>query len=157
MCAPDDGWRNHPKHVEQFTEINKLCNVASCWLYSYFAVIYDAQTAERQIGLIILCCHLKPWGWHFGADTCRSWHFTWIVFYCVSISVFCWLIYWDVRHFAWRKVPHCAFTLTELCMTHSAVSVKAHGHSGHDLKASHPRSVCKLMGFLVVNKHNCFY
>ena len=29
FCAPDDGWRNHPKHVEQFTEINKLCNVAS--------------------------------------------------------------------------------------------------------------------------------
>jgi len=23
ICAPDDGWRNHPKHVEQFTdEIN---------------------------------------------------------------------------------------------------------------------------------------
>ena len=32
-CAPDDGWGVHPKHVEQFTEINKLCNVASCWLY----------------------------------------------------------------------------------------------------------------------------
>ena len=24
----------HPKHVEQFTEINKLCNFASCWFYS---------------------------------------------------------------------------------------------------------------------------
>jgi len=21
ICAPDDGWNNHPKHVEQFTEI----------------------------------------------------------------------------------------------------------------------------------------
>ena len=30
--APDDGWRYHPKHVEQFPEINKLCNVASCWI-----------------------------------------------------------------------------------------------------------------------------
>jgi hypothetical protein len=20
ICAPDDGWRNHPKHVEQFTD-----------------------------------------------------------------------------------------------------------------------------------------
>jgi len=20
-CAPDDGWRYHPKHVEQFTEL----------------------------------------------------------------------------------------------------------------------------------------
>jgi len=24
-CAPDDGWRYHPKHVEQFPDINKLC------------------------------------------------------------------------------------------------------------------------------------
>ena len=23
----------HPKHVEQFPYINKLCNVASCWIY----------------------------------------------------------------------------------------------------------------------------
>jgi len=29
----DDGWRYHPKHVEQFPDINKLCNVASCWIY----------------------------------------------------------------------------------------------------------------------------
>ena len=28
MCAPDDGWRYHPKHVEQFPDINKLFNVA---------------------------------------------------------------------------------------------------------------------------------
>ena len=33
LCAPDDGWRYQPKHVEQFTDINKLCKVASCWLY----------------------------------------------------------------------------------------------------------------------------
>jgi hypothetical protein len=31
VCAPDDGWRNHPKHVEKFPD--KLCNVASCWIY----------------------------------------------------------------------------------------------------------------------------
>jgi len=24
VCAPDDGWRYHPKHVEQFRDINKL-------------------------------------------------------------------------------------------------------------------------------------
>jgi hypothetical protein len=30
--APDDGRRNRLKHVEHFTEINKLCSVASCWL-----------------------------------------------------------------------------------------------------------------------------
>ena len=33
VCAPDDGWRYLPKHVEQFPEIYKLCNVASCWTY----------------------------------------------------------------------------------------------------------------------------
>ena len=32
-CAPDDGWRYHPKHVEQFTDTNKLCKVAFCWIY----------------------------------------------------------------------------------------------------------------------------
>jgi len=33
VCASDDGWGYHPKHVEQFPDINKLCNVASCWTY----------------------------------------------------------------------------------------------------------------------------
>jgi hypothetical protein len=33
LCAPDDGWKYHPKHVEQFPNIIKLCNVASCWMY----------------------------------------------------------------------------------------------------------------------------
>ena len=33
VCAPDDGWKYHPKHVEQFPDINKLCNIASCWIY----------------------------------------------------------------------------------------------------------------------------
>jgi hypothetical protein len=32
-AAPDDGWKYHTKHVEQFPDINKLCNVASCWIY----------------------------------------------------------------------------------------------------------------------------
>jgi hypothetical protein len=33
VCTPDDGWKYYPKHVEQFPDINKLCNVASCWIY----------------------------------------------------------------------------------------------------------------------------
>jgi len=32
--APDDGRKTRLKHVERLTEINKLWNVASCWLYS---------------------------------------------------------------------------------------------------------------------------
>jgi hypothetical protein len=34
VCAPDDGWKYHPKHVEQFPDINKLCKVASCWIHT---------------------------------------------------------------------------------------------------------------------------
>jgi len=36
VCAPDDGWWYHPKHVEQFPDTNELCNVASCWIYSKY-------------------------------------------------------------------------------------------------------------------------
>jgi hypothetical protein len=33
VCAPDDGWKYHPKHAEQFSDINKPCNFASCCIY----------------------------------------------------------------------------------------------------------------------------
>jgi hypothetical protein len=33
VCAPDNGWRYHPKHVQQFPDINEMCKVASCWIY----------------------------------------------------------------------------------------------------------------------------
>ena len=33
VCAPDDRWKYHPKHVEQFPDINKMCNVEFCWIY----------------------------------------------------------------------------------------------------------------------------
>jgi hypothetical protein len=33
VCAPDNGWKYQPKYVEQFPDINKLCNVAYCWIY----------------------------------------------------------------------------------------------------------------------------
>ena len=29
----EDGWKYHPKHAEQIPDINKLCNIASCWIY----------------------------------------------------------------------------------------------------------------------------
>jgi len=31
--TPDDGRKNRLKHVQHLTEINKLWNIASCWLY----------------------------------------------------------------------------------------------------------------------------
>ena len=33
--APDDDWRYDPKCVEQFTDINKMFIVASCWVIRY--------------------------------------------------------------------------------------------------------------------------
>jgi hypothetical protein len=33
VCAPDDGWKYHPKNVEQFPDINILCIFVSCWMY----------------------------------------------------------------------------------------------------------------------------
>jgi hypothetical protein len=43
VCAPDDGWKYHPKHVAQFPYINKLCNVASCWMYEYIGILLGAH------------------------------------------------------------------------------------------------------------------
>jgi hypothetical protein len=43
VCAPDDRWKYHPKHVEQFPEINKLCDVASCWIYEYIGTLLGAR------------------------------------------------------------------------------------------------------------------
>jgi len=33
----------HPKHVEQFPDINKLCNVASSWIYDYIGILLGAH------------------------------------------------------------------------------------------------------------------
>ena len=33
VCAPDDGWRFHPKTCRAVSRYNTLCNVASCWKY----------------------------------------------------------------------------------------------------------------------------
>jgi hypothetical protein len=39
LCAPDDGWKYQPKHVQQFPYVNKLCNVVSCWIYEYTGIL----------------------------------------------------------------------------------------------------------------------
>jgi hypothetical protein len=43
VCAPEDGRKYHPKHVEQFPEINKLYDVASCWRYEYTRIQLGAR------------------------------------------------------------------------------------------------------------------
>jgi hypothetical protein len=39
VCAPDDEWKYHAKYVEEFPDINKLCNVASCWIYQCTGIL----------------------------------------------------------------------------------------------------------------------
>jgi len=43
VCAPDDGCKYHPKHVEQFPDINNVCNVVSCWIYEYIGILLGAH------------------------------------------------------------------------------------------------------------------
>ena len=57
VCAPDDGWRYNPKHVEQFPEINKLCNVASYWIYIKIFLCWFLHT---EVGYLILGAMVKP-------------------------------------------------------------------------------------------------
>jgi hypothetical protein len=45
LAAADDGWRYHPKHIEQFTDINKLCIFASCW------TIINRNSADCHLSL----------------------------------------------------------------------------------------------------------
>jgi hypothetical protein len=53
VWAPDDGRRTRLKHVEHSTEINTLCNVASCWLYlkinHIFSVGEEASLSNSSI------------------------------------------------------------------------------------------------------------
>jgi hypothetical protein len=49
VCAPDDGWKYHPKCVEQFPGINKLCNVTSCWIYEYYALLMMGGSTTRNM------------------------------------------------------------------------------------------------------------
>jgi len=58
VCAPDDGWRYHPKHAEQFPDINKLCKVASCWIYrvrqKYLTILQNRCQWNRWHGEFVL-------------------------------------------------------------------------------------------------------
>jgi hypothetical protein len=47
VCAPDDGRKYYPKHVEQFTDINKQCNVAFCWIYIGILLAYPILHISR--------------------------------------------------------------------------------------------------------------
>ena len=44
VCAPDDGWKYHPKHVEQFPDINSVTLHLVGYILEYN---YDAQNHKR--------------------------------------------------------------------------------------------------------------
>jgi len=49
VCAPDDGWMYHPKHVEQFPDKINGCNAASCWIYiRIFLRRTDPRTLKKK-------------------------------------------------------------------------------------------------------------
>ena len=48
--ANDDGWRYHPKHVERFTDINKLYIVASCW--TIIGICLWLQTSHNVLRIL---------------------------------------------------------------------------------------------------------
>jgi len=48
--APNDGRKTRLKHVERLTEIKKLWNVASCWLYSaYILAMHGSMNVKFRI------------------------------------------------------------------------------------------------------------
>jgi len=52
--APDDERKNSLKHVERLTEINKLRNLASCWLYSEnMLVMHGHMNVKYRDSLLI--------------------------------------------------------------------------------------------------------
>jgi hypothetical protein len=55
---PDDGWKYHPKHVEQFPVINKLCNLASCWIHEYTGILlgvyYILHISRIRVNLVTI-------------------------------------------------------------------------------------------------------
>jgi hypothetical protein len=60
VCAPDDGLKYHPKHVEQFPDINKVCDVASCWIYEYTGILLGARPI-LHISRIKVKQYQSPW------------------------------------------------------------------------------------------------
>jgi hypothetical protein len=53
------------RHVEQFPDINKLCNVVSCWIYEYIGILLRVHPilhiSRIRVNVDIVCriwCHM---------------------------------------------------------------------------------------------------
>ena len=51
ICAPDDGWRYHPKHVEQFQVINCVTLHLVVYILEYARSKYYINLYTYQFGL----------------------------------------------------------------------------------------------------------
>jgi hypothetical protein len=74
VCAPDDGWWYRPKHVEQYPDINKLCNVVSYWIYigillAHPVVYISKKRVNRNKAMVCAPCCL-----HGAVPFCVSVH-----------------------------------------------------------------------------------
>jgi hypothetical protein len=61
------GGVRHPQHtqtgsVEQFPDVNKLCDVASCWIYEYIGLLLGARPVlhisrlkVNSVGVTLAC------------------------------------------------------------------------------------------------------
>ena len=56
VMSSDDGWKYHPKHVEQLTDINKLYTGASCWII--IAIYYTMHGPLNIKFLILFLCRV---------------------------------------------------------------------------------------------------
>jgi len=63
IWAPDDGWRYHPKHVEQSKDINKLYIVASCWINiaTSSETLCFNKNDTRHLTFSKRCCEESSW------------------------------------------------------------------------------------------------
>jgi len=61
--SPDDGQKNRLKHVERLTKINKLWNVASCWLCS--ANYHYSLRITQKCAVLI---YLEAEAWNHAAN-----------------------------------------------------------------------------------------
>jgi len=71
--APGDGRKNRLKHVEGLTEINKLGNVASCWLYAA-KVLEKFERPSRTIFEFRRVClqNGRVLGWQCSLQTTKA-------------------------------------------------------------------------------------
>jgi hypothetical protein len=94
VWAPDDGWIYHPKHIEQFPDINKLCNFASCWIC--IGMLLGARPILRISRIMFNSFNSVVHGVYSSRSTTTHWAWDAEILLCNWYSVTflgeCWLV-----------------------------------------------------------------